>query len=273
MKVGVILGLLKFLGQLMMMNAKTPGDLATGAILVAQENEKENNKKLSQATVEERVIEWSQCSECGSEVKSGDAFCPICGIEFKRFIPRNLNKTHNNFVFYDENGKIIEINKLNVYKSGFYKAGSLKLPTGNYMFFSNNSNGYFSVSSGEISKDEILENRDDDSYCTNNIFIRLNKNDIIYFENGLLVNTNEFKKVNFENAIGISTYRVGIDIPVGNYKLYPINSDYYASYSVSYEFFGIGNEFSRIRVDDEKIISLKEGMVLFLFENCKFDRL
>ena len=147
MKVGVILGLLKFLGQLMMMNAKTPGDLATGAILVAQENEKETKRNNSQTSVEEQVIEWSQCSECGSEVKSGDAFCPNCGIEFKRFIPRSSNKSNNSFIFYDENEKIIETNKLNIYKPGFYKAGSLKFPVGNYMFFSSNNNGYFSVSS------------------------------------------------------------------------------------------------------------------------------
>ena len=265
------MGLLKLLGQLTMMNAETPGELATGAMVVESENEKEKRKNIK-SKPNEITFEWLQCSNCGAEVLPNDSYCKNCGNVFRKDVSTKKLKKHTNFTFFDSNINVINYNNLKVYKSGYYTVGKHGLTEGEYMFFSPNCNGFLCIGTGRLKKRELLPT-DDDEEDIINMFLKLKQGDSIYFNNGFLINTKLFYKFSADCKDGCSTYRVGIDILPGDYIIYPINSKYYSAYRLSYNFMESNLHLPNIISLDKKTnIVLKKGMVLTLFGNCNFEK-
>ncbi len=265
------MGLLKLLGQLTMMNAETPGELATGAMVVESENEKEKRKNI-ESEPKETKFEWLQCSNCGAKVLPNDSYCKNCGSVFNKDAPKSNSNEHINFTFFDFNGNVIDYDNLKMYKSGFYTVGKHGLIEGEYMFFSPNCNGFLCIGAGMVKKSDLLPTDDEDE-SINNMFLKLKQGDSIYFNNGFLINTKLFYKFSSDCKDGCSTYRVGIDILPGDYVIYPINSEYYSGYRLSYNFMESNSHLPNIvSLDKKSNIVLKKGMVLTLFGNCNFEK-
>lgn len=271
------MGLLKLLGQLKMMNAKTPGDLATGYFLAESENNNKRKRQQESNQVVEKTVSWSVCRNCGGIVQEGAKFCANCGIQFKGSSPKKISNETLKFNFFDENNNIIDLNNIEVFKPNFYVIGKSKIKPGNYMFFSPNGKGSYILGMGETSKNEMIsqlrEDKEESNGGFNNIFLTLKNGDYIYFEDGFLISTDLFYKTSFNHRDGRSEYRIGIDIPEGSYKIFPIDTNYYASIEVTIEFNQINKdvETKYFQIDDEISIDLVKGMNLITSTNCNFE--
>lgn len=267
------MGLWKYIGMLTMMNAKTPGELATGAILTGSDYEKEKKKRERKSSnSSETIVEWYQCANCGLEINQGDSYCQNCGVQLKKCAPINKLNTDLKFTFYDSDNNVITWDKISMIKAGFYKVDDRKLFAGEYMFFSPHGNGHVSIGMGEVEKKDLLPDYETNkNRCLNNMFIKLKYGDVIYFDDGFLISTLDFYKFSFNYIRGISDYRIGIDIPEGNYILYPVNNKYLSSFSINNNFFEIGFESSApIYIEEEKQLYLNKGIILTLNHNCNY---
>lgn len=271
------MGLLKLLGQLKMMNAKTLGDLATGYFLAESENNNKRKRHQESNQVVEKTVSWSVCRNCGGIVQEGAKFCANCGIQFKGSSPKKMSNETLKFNFFDENNNIIDLTNIEVFESNFYVTGKSKIKPGNYMFFSPNGKGSYILGMGETSKNEMIsqlrEDKEESNGGFNNIFLTLKNGDYIYFEDGFLISTDLFYKTSFNHRDGRSEYRIGLDIPEGSYKIFPIDINYYASIEVTIEFNQINKdvETKYFQIDDEVSIDLVKGMNLITSTNCNFE--
>lgn len=116
----------------------------------------------------------------------------------------------------------------NPYIPGMYKVGS-DLPAGEYLFAADSSGGYVCVSS-DSNKDDIVENEivkrywfatvEDGQYL-------VVRGCAFVFASDVIIN------INADGSFGEGMYRVGVDIPAGEYKLTTDDSGYWSIYGGS----------------------------------------
>lgn len=103
----------------------------------------------------------------------------------------------------------------NPYNSGMYKVGS-DLPAGEYMFMSTGSRRAYVCVSSDSNQDDILENESFfGSYfltVADGQYLEINRGSFVEASNGIV-------SINSDGSFGDGMYRVGIDIPAGEYKI------------------------------------------------------
>ena len=105
--------------------------------------------------------------------------------------------------------------KENPYKAGMYKVGT-ELPAGEYLFYpSGSQNAYVCVSS-DSNQDNIIENEN----FSNSFFVTVSDGQYLQAKRCYFVKASDYTvAINEDGSFGEGMYRVGIDIPVGEYKL------------------------------------------------------
>lgn len=105
--------------------------------------------------------------------------------------------------------------KENPYKAGMYKVGS-ELPAGEYLFFSSGSQRAYVCISSDSNQDNIIENEN----FSNSLFITVADGQYLQAKRCYFVKASDYTvAINDDGSFGEGMYRVGIDIPAGEYKL------------------------------------------------------
>ena len=147
------------------------------------------------------------------------------------------------------------------YKAGTYKVGT-EIPAGEYYLepISDTLVSYSIYSDG--AKENILDIEIFKGQC----FVTVEDGQYLELDNCTGIPVNEAAFECDENDIGAGMYRVGIDIPRGEYKLYPPDnrSAYIHVYTNSTE---SRETIQSETIDDIKYITVDDGQYFFLF-NC-----
>lgn len=105
--------------------------------------------------------------------------------------------------------------KENPYRSGMYKVGT-DLPAGEYLFFSNASQRAYVCASSDSNQDDILENNN----FSNSFFMTVADGQYLEASRCYFINASDYTvPINEDGSFDEGMYRVGIDIPAGEYKL------------------------------------------------------
>lgn len=153
--------------------------------------------------------------------------------------------------------------KENPYTDGMYKVGT-DLPAGEYLFMAdNNTSGYVCVSS-DSNQDDILENENFE--CS--FFVSVRNGQYLQAKRCIFVIASDyFLTINEDGSFGEGMYRVGIDIPAGEYKLSSsssYSSSYYCIYDNSEVPFHIQNNDN---FDGSSYVTVEDGEYL-LIKGC-----
>lgn len=152
-----------------------------------------------------------------------------------------------------------------VYKSGMYKVGDT-MPAGEYLLLANDewsNSGYYEVTSdttGEL--DSIIVNDNFD----NRGFVQVEEGTYINLQRCVAIPVDEVPPYEAENGYyPEGTYRVGIDIPAGEYTLSPIDSDISGYYELREDASGDWDKIiSNKNFDGEFFLTIKDGQYFTL---------
>lgn len=259
----------KKLGIWNVITGKTSEERTLGALLALSEQKKEQNKNK----YTKKSCSWNECLNCHSIISEGLEECPNCGMKFRKSLNSN---GHNNteINIYDKDGNIININTLKKQKKKYYKAG-VNIDPGDYFFFSAQNKGLYIIGSGQIDgASDMYESLDDEKYCITGVFLRLYVTDSLFVDNGFLINANLVSEVEYINPNGLYSYRVGTDLPKGNYSFKLYDENYSAYFSCYYG--------PRTGRDSEKVeswlsktteLEMKDGFVIYLDRNIYIDKI
>ncbi len=266
------MGFWKKLGIWNMFTGKTPETRALGALVALDDYEKEpkNSKYYS-----EHNYSWSECTNCHTIIQEGMEECPNCRQKFKKSLYSNGNE-NTKVNIYDRRGNIIDISDLRKQKKKFYKAG-VNIDPGDYFFFSLENKGMYIIGAGQIDgPSDMYDALEKNDYCITGSFIKLLVSDSLFVDNGFLINTNLISKVEYINPHGFYSYRVGTDLPEGNYhfKLYDENC---SAHFICYQGAKTG------RVDEQEKaegwfntateLDIADGLVIYLDKNIFIDKI
>lgn len=103
----------------------------------------------------------------------------------------------------------------NPYTAGMYKVGS-DLPAGEYLFYATTSNYAYVCASIDSNQNDIVENEN----FNGSFFMTVVNGQYLEATRCCFIKASEgMVELNEDGSIGEGTYRVGIDIPAGEYKL------------------------------------------------------
>lgn len=103
----------------------------------------------------------------------------------------------------------------NPYRAGMYKVGT-DLPAGEYLFFSTGSSRAYVCASTDSNQDDILENEN----FNGTFFMTVSEGQYLEAKRCNFIKASEGTvKISEDGSFGEGTYRVGIDIPAGEYRL------------------------------------------------------
>lgn len=142
----------------------------------------------------------------------------------------------------------------NPYMPGMYKVGS-DLPAGEYCFVASGGSGYACVSS-DSNQDDILENEMFDHTW----FVTVSDGQYLEASRcAFVVADDVVLNIEPDGSFKDGTYRVGIDIPAGEYKLTSTDGGYYCIYKDSVPPFDI---VSNDLFDGSSYVTVKDGQYL-----------
>ena len=142
----------------------------------------------------------------------------------------------------------------NPYMPGMYKVGA-DLPAGEYCFVASGGNGYGCVSA-DSNKDDILENEMFDHTW----FVTVSDGQYLEASRcAFVVAADVVLLIEDDGSFTEGMYRVGIDIPAGEYKLTSTGSGYYCIYKDSVPPFDI---VSNDLFDGSSYVTVKDGQYL-----------
>lgn len=144
-------------------------------------------------------------------------------------------------------------------KAGMYKVGK-DLPAGEYLIIGDGSMSYYQVSKDSTgSLDSILTN---DNF-SNTRYVTVSDGQYIEFRNAKMILASEAEpQTNFSNGM----YKVGKDIPAGEYK---VAADGMGYFEVAKDSKGnIDSIVTNSNFEGEKYVTVKDGQYLKL-QNCK----
>lgn len=105
--------------------------------------------------------------------------------------------------------------KDNPYRAGMYKVGT-DLPAGEYLFFSNSSHLAYVCASSDSNQDDIIENEN----FSNSFFMTVTDGQYLQAKRCYFVKASDCTiTINDDGTLEEGMYRVGIDIPAGEYQL------------------------------------------------------
>lgn len=105
--------------------------------------------------------------------------------------------------------------KENPYRAGMYKVG-IDLPAGEYLFLSGSSTKAYVCASSDSNQDDIIENEN----FSNSFFMTVEDGQYLEAKRCYFLNASDYTvRINEDGTFGDGMYRVGIDIPAGEYRL------------------------------------------------------
>lgn len=117
----------------------------------------------------------------------------------------------------------------NPYGSGMYKVGT-DLPAGEYLFIANGSRAAYVCVSSDSNQDDIIENEN----FTYSYFLTVSDGQYLEASRcSFLIAEKYTVNINDDGTFSDGMYRVGIDIPAGEYKLTSTEHGYYCIYNNS----------------------------------------
>lgn len=142
----------------------------------------------------------------------------------------------------------------NPYMPGMYKVG-VDLPAGEYCFVASGGNGYACVSE-DSNQDDILENE----MFEHTWFVTVSDGQYLKASRcGFVVAADVVLNIEPDGSFEEGMYRVGIDIPAGEYKLTSTDGGYYCIYKNSVPPFDI---ISNDLFDGSSYVTVKNGQYL-----------
>lgn len=170
-----------------------------------------------------------ECPNCGginirNEENKHNNVCDFCDTELEN-IELIIKKEESN----DEEINI-DFSKMTTYGSGQYLVGS-DIPSGEYLFIADNyGQGYFCISS-DANGNNIISNE----YGMTYDYIYVNNGEFLQLQNSKIYNLKDNKLDNIGLDWEVTdcgvTFRVGLDIAPGTYKVYKESGGYYAIYN------------------------------------------
>lgn len=182
-----------------------------------------------------------KCKVCGNDIASNAKTCPSCGAKNKKpfytrwwfiliaiiiilgAIGSNANKTNNNVVSNtsdsNTNKNIVanESENKDKIKAGTYKVGT-DIPAGEYIVFSSN-NGYIECSKDSTGNFESIV-FNDNLFNGSNSYVTLNEGEYFNMQRAEMYPVSSAPSIKPEDGIYKSgMYKVGTDIPAGEYKV------------------------------------------------------
>lgn len=144
----------------------------------------------------------------------------------------------------------------NPYGPGMYKVGS-DLPAGEYLFMAVSGRSAYVCVSSDSNQDDILENE----LFTHSFFVTVEDGDYLEASSCAFARADEvYLIINDDGTFEEGMYRVGIDIPAGEYKLTTDDgSGYYCIYNDTDAPFDI---VSNDLFDTSTYVTVKEGQYL-----------
>jgi len=150
------------------------------------------------------------------------------------------------------------------YKEGTYKVGT-DIPSGEYCIYStSNISGYYSVNAD--SKGDSIIGNDNFVY---NAFVTVSDGQYLELSRAIAVPVSEIDGVTYKiDTSGSGTFRVGIDIPAGEYKLINEGEDYSGYYCVYNDSEPDTRIVSNDNFEGQTYITVSDGQYLLL-SRCK----
>lgn len=157
-----------------------------------------------------------------------------------------------------------DASKITSYKEGTYKVGT-DIPSGEYCIYStSNISGYYSVNAD--SKGDSIIGNDNFVY---NAFLTVSDGQYLELSRAIAVPVSEIDGVTYKiDTSGSGTFRVGIDIPAGEYKLSSEGQDYSGYYCVYNNSEPDTKIVSNDNFEGQTYITVSDGQYLLL-SRCK----
>lgn len=148
----------------------------------------------------------------------------------------------------------------NPYSEGMYKVG-VDLPAGEYLFIANSSTTAYVCVSSDSNQDKIIENEN----FEHSFFVTVSDGQYLQAKRcDFVTAANYTVNINDDGTFEDGMYRVGIDIPAGEYRLTPDGSGYYCIYKNSKAPFDI---LSNDNFDGNTYVTVTDGQYL-LIKRC-----
>lgn len=148
----------------------------------------------------------------------------------------------------------------NPYSAGMYKVG-IDLPAGEYLFIANGSTAAYVCVSADSNQEKIIENENFEY----SFFVTVSDGQYLQAKRcDFVIASNYTVNINDDGSFEDGMYRVGIDIPAGEYRLTPSGSGYYSIYGNSIAPFNI---ISNDNFDGNTYVTVRDGQYL-LIKRC-----
>ena len=221
------------------------------------------------------------CKNCKQEIDNKADVCVHCGCKVKKPIYKkwwfwciivivvvviassggeektNTNSVNDSVVTEQQEKKEVQENTDQGYKKGMYKIGT-DMPAGEYVIVSNTMTYVAITSDSSGTFDSIIAN---DNF-NNRTIITVSEGQYLEFNSGKAYPISEAPKVVISNGeLKEGMYKVGLDIPAGEYKIASTVSSAYVEISAdsSHELASI---VSNDNFEGEKYISVSDGQYL-----------